>query len=37
VNILVIAQGSSECSISIVVAATDGDVAVKALHELALV
>jgi aspartokinase/homoserine dehydrogenase 1 len=36
VNILVIAQGSSECSISIVVAASDGDVAVKALHELAL-
>lgn len=37
VNILVIAQGSSECSISIVVAAADGDIAVKALHELALV
>jgi aspartate kinase len=37
VNILVIAQGSSECSISIVVAAKDGDTAVKALHELALV
>lgn len=37
VNILVIAQGSSECSISIVVAASDGDIAVKALHELALV
>ena len=36
VNILVIAQGSSECSISMVVAASDGDVAVKALHELAL-
>ncbi|MCX6016684.1 MAG: aspartate kinase [Chloroflexales bacterium] len=36
VNILVIAQGSSECSISIVVAASDGDIAVKALHELAL-
>ncbi len=36
VNILVIAQGSSECSISIVVAASDGDHSVKALHELAL-
>jgi aspartate kinase len=36
VNILVIAQGSSECSISIVVAANDADHAVKALHELAL-
>ncbi len=36
VNILVIAQGSSECSISTVVAASDGDVAVRALHELAL-
>jgi aspartate kinase len=36
VNILVIAQGSSECSISIVVAASDGDQAVKALHVLAL-
>lgn len=36
VNILVIAQGSSECSISTVVAANDGDVAVRALHELAL-
>lgn len=36
VNILVIAQGSSECSISTVVAASDGDRAVKALHELAL-
>jgi aspartate kinase len=36
VNILVIAQGSSECSISMVVAASDGDIAVKALHELAL-
>lgn len=36
VNILVIAQGSSECSISTVVAASDGDLAVRALHELAL-
>ena len=36
VNILVIAQGSSECSISMVVAANDGDNAVRALHELAL-
>ncbi|MFM2032006.1 MAG: hypothetical protein RLZZ297_771 [Chloroflexota bacterium] len=36
VNILVIAQGSSECSISMVVAANDGDTAVRALHELAL-
>lgn len=36
VNILVIAQGSSECSISMVVAASDGDIAVRALHELAL-
>lgn len=36
VNILVIAQGSSECSISIVVAAKDGDQAVKALHQLAI-
>ncbi len=36
VNILVIAQGSSECSISMVVAASDGDIAVKALHDLAL-
>ncbi|MFZ9858782.1 MAG: aspartate kinase [Roseiflexaceae bacterium] len=36
VNILVIAQGSSECSISTVVAASDGDIAVRALHDLAL-
>jgi aspartate kinase len=36
VNILVIAQGSSECSISMVVAASDGDIAVKALHDLAV-
>lgn len=36
VNILVIAQGSSECSISTVVAAHDGDIAVRALHDLAL-
>ncbi|MBM4412771.1 MAG: aspartate kinase [Chloroflexi bacterium] len=36
INILVIAQGSSECSISMVVAANDGDNAVRALHALAL-
>jgi len=33
-NVLAIAQGSSEVSISMVVAAADTDVAVKALHEL---
>jgi len=34
VNVLAIAQGSSEVSISMVVAAADTEIAVKALHEL---
>ena len=33
-NVLAIAQGSSEVSISMVVAAADTELAVKALHEL---
>jgi aspartate kinase len=33
-NVLAIAQGSSEVSISMVVAAADTEIAVKALHEL---
>lgn len=36
VNVLAIAQGSSECSISFVVDAKDLEIAVKKLHELAL-
>jgi len=34
VNVLAIAQGSSEVSISMVVAAADTETAVKALHQL---
>jgi aspartate kinase len=34
VNIIAIAQGSSECSISLVVDAGEADVAVRAIHEL---
>jgi len=36
VNVLAIAQGSSECSISFVVAKTDLESAVRCLHDLAL-
>ena len=36
VNILAIAQGSSECSISFVVSEEDLEHAVKAVHDLAL-
>lgn len=36
VNVLAIAQGSSECSISFVVSESDREAAVRALHELAL-
>ncbi len=34
VNVIAIAQGSSECSISLIVAADDADPAVRAIHEL---
>ena len=34
INVIAIAQGSSECSISIVVAGADGDAAVRAIHRL---
>ncbi len=34
INVLAIAQGSSECSISLIVAAADATVTVNALHEL---
>jgi aspartate kinase len=34
INVIMIAQGSSECSISAVVAASDADQAVRALHAL---
>lgn len=34
INVIAIAQGSSECSISIVVAGEDGDDAVRAIHRL---
>jgi aspartate kinase len=33
-NVVAIAQGSSECSISLVVAAADADDSVRAIHEL---
>jgi aspartate kinase len=36
VNVIAIAQGSSEVSISLVVAAPDADTAVRALHDLIL-
>jgi bifunctional aspartokinase / homoserine dehydrogenase 1 len=36
INVVAIAQGSSECAISVVVAAADGDAAVRAIHALAL-
>jgi aspartokinase len=36
INVVAIAQGSSECAISVVVAAADGDAAVRAVHALAL-
>lgn len=36
INVLAIAQGSSECSISLVVAIADSDAAVRALHKLTL-
>lgn len=34
INVIAIAMGSSECSISLVVASVDADVAVQALHDL---
>jgi aspartate kinase len=34
VNVVAIAQGSSECSISLVVAASEADDAVRAVHSL---
>ena len=36
VNVIAIAQGSSECSISLVVDARDGDAAVRCIHALAV-
>jgi aspartate kinase len=36
VNVIAIAQGSSEVSISLVVSASDADIAVRALHDLIL-
>ncbi|HEU5013193.1 MAG TPA: aspartate kinase, partial [Roseiflexaceae bacterium] len=34
INVIAIAQGSSECAISVVVAGEDGDAAVRAIHRL---
>ncbi|MEO7910349.1 MAG: ACT domain-containing protein [Roseiflexaceae bacterium] len=34
INVIAIAQGSSECSISVVIAGTDADAAVRAIHAL---
>jgi aspartokinase/homoserine dehydrogenase 1 len=36
INVIAIAQGSSECSISLVVAGADADAAVKAIHALTI-
>lgn len=36
INVIAIAQGSSECAISVVVGAPDGDAAVRAIHALAV-
>jgi len=36
INVISIAQGASECSISFVVAESDLDYAVRSLHDLAL-
>lgn len=36
INVIAIAQGSSECAISVVVSAADGDDAVRAIHALAV-
>ena len=37
INVIAIAQGSSECAISVVVSTEDGDSAVRAVHALAVV
>ena len=34
INVIAIAQGSSECSISLIVDAPDADAAVRAIHRL---
>jgi aspartate kinase len=34
INVIAIAQGSSECSISVVIAGADADAAVRAIHAL---
>ena len=36
INVIAIAQGSSECSISLVVKSEDGDEAVRAIHQLVI-
>ncbi|HEX9372668.1 MAG TPA: ACT domain-containing protein, partial [Roseiflexaceae bacterium] len=36
INVIAIAQGSSECSISVVVAGEDADAAVRAIHALTI-
>jgi aspartate kinase len=36
INVIAIAQGSSECSISVVIAGADADAAVRAIHELTI-
>jgi aspartate kinase len=36
INVIAIAQGSSECSISVVVAGADADAAVRAIHALTI-
>jgi aspartate kinase len=36
INVVAIAQGSSECSISVVIAGADADAAVRAIHELTI-
>jgi aspartate kinase len=36
INVIAIAQGSSECSISVVVSHEDADAAVRAIHALTI-
>ncbi|KPV50380.1 aspartate kinase, partial [Kouleothrix aurantiaca] len=36
INVIAIAQGSSECSISVVVSSADADAAVRAIHALTI-
>ena len=36
INVIAIAQGSSECSISVVIGGADADAAVRAIHALTI-